>query len=430
MKNLLRFTFQISQAKMPGMSIVSIWPYFTLMGWFLCVGAILDPALPPLATPSTGYSIPLESLRGLLALSVFFHHAVTTYFHMIYRNWPPPPSTFYFLLASAPVTMFFFLSGYLFWSRCILRGAIWDSRSFYAARARRILPAYYLTLPLVAALALGCTGFTFHERALRVAGEILAWMAMALPYGTFPRINGYPETVYTDAGVPWSLRYEVIFYAALPFMSRRATGNWTLFWLALFGASYGLLDWLSARPFYPGGPFLGLAFGLSRFFFVGFGFGMFTAYIQTVLPERISRLIRTRPFAVLAIGLLGAQFYVNPPTYSARQSLLLLIPFMAVAFGNDLLGLLSLRPLEFLGRISYSLYVVHGLVLFSLSHLINRWIPFQLLGPWLFWNFVGLAGTLAICISAAMHRWVEIPWMARKPAGGLTRQSYRAGLLK
>lgn len=400
------------------MSVVSIWPYFALMGWFICLGALLSRKAVRGGGAASGarYSVPLESLRGLLALSVFFHHAVTTYFHMRTRNWPTPPSTFYFLLASGPVTLFFFLSGYLFWSRCLQKGEISDTAAFYSTRARRILPAYYVTLPFVIGLAFCFTGFTLRDSPLQVAGEILAWMAMALPYGTFPRINGYPETLFTDAGVPWTLRYEVIFYASLPFLSRRARGHWTLFWLTLWGSSYELLEWFATRPYYPGGPFLRLAHGLSRYFFVGFGFGMLAAYLQSLLPERFSRLARSPAFAVVALLVLVLHFYANPPTYSVEQSLFLLVPFLAVALGNDFFGFLSLRPMEFLGRISYSIYVVHGLILFSLSHLINHWIQFQSLGPWIFWCFVCLAGTLAICISAGMYHSIELPWMRRRAA--------------
>jgi len=109
------------------MSITSPLPYFVLMLCFIGFATWLTPD----RREVTGkLHVSLEALRGLLATSVFFTHAVITYFYFQKGEWNSPPSGFYVYLGSAPVTIFFFLSGFLFWSKCISDGGIRDTTAW------------------------------------------------------------------------------------------------------------------------------------------------------------------------------------------------------------------------------------------------------------------------------------------------------------
>ena len=77
-------------------------------------------------------------MRGLLAISVLFSHAVVNYFYFQTGVWTNPPTPFYAFLGPGPVTLFFFLSGFVFWSKCLAHDGIGGYRSFLAARARRL----------------------------------------------------------------------------------------------------------------------------------------------------------------------------------------------------------------------------------------------------------------------------------------------------
>jgi peptidoglycan/LPS O-acetylase OafA/YrhL len=95
-------------------------------------------------------------------------------------------------------------------------------------------------------------------------------------------------------------------------------------------------------------------------------------------------------------------------------------PLAALACGGVLLAVLGStdaltaplrsRPLVYLGRISYGLYVYHELVL----KLDDRLFPdyavsvSQMAAHWLF----GLGGT--IVLAAASYRWIELPFLRLK----------------
>ncbi len=79
------------------MSIVSVIPYFLLMALFCGVGYLITRAVPfyrRLVSPlqeKAGYRPELEGMRGILALSVFLHHAVVWWFVLQEGTWKLPP---------------------------------------------------------------------------------------------------------------------------------------------------------------------------------------------------------------------------------------------------------------------------------------------------------------------------------------------------
>src|SRR5271170_4188550 len=98
---------------MSSLTYTSLLPYFILMICFAGLASLLDfenPATEKITPHGDRFNIPLESLRGVLALGVFFHHSVTNYYFFKTGKWGPAPSPFYLLLGSGPVIMFFFLS--------------------------------------------------------------------------------------------------------------------------------------------------------------------------------------------------------------------------------------------------------------------------------------------------------------------------------
>ena len=65
------------------------------------------------------------------------------------------------------------------------------------------------------------------------------------------------------------------------------------------------------------------------------------------------------------------------------------------------------RPLVQLGRISYSLFLVHFPVLLLVNGLVSAWVPVTRWSPW-FDGFALLAAVpLSIGAAVLLHRWVE-----------------------
>jgi hypothetical protein len=128
------------------MSITSPLFYFVLAPCLIGIARVFAHFIP---LSRDKLHIPLESLRGILAMSVLFSHAVVTYFYFQTGVWTNPPTPFYAFLGPGPVILFFFLSGFLFWSKCLAHDGIKTYHSFLAARVRRLVPAYYVSVAIV-----------------------------------------------------------------------------------------------------------------------------------------------------------------------------------------------------------------------------------------------------------------------------------------
>ncbi len=396
------------------LSYISLIPYFVLMICFAGLASLLDfenPKTETLTPHGDHFNVPLESLRGILALGVFFHHSVTNFYFFQTGKWGPVPSPFYLLLGSGPVIMFFFLSGYLFWLKCLNQGGVKNLGKFFNARARRLLPAYFCVLFFVFLIAFFVTGFTARESFLQLLQELAQWLSIGVPLGKFPMINGYERTLMINAGVAWSLRYEVLFYLSLPLMGLLSRKHWTLMWVLLFSVFYGVMFRVTRAPGAVVSEWDDILFNLSAYYCLGFSLGMLTAYLKKTLPTKCIESFRAKPWGLVALSLIFIQFYKNYPAYSVRQSGYLIIPFMLIASGNDLFSLLRRRPLLFLGKISYGIYLVHGIVIFLLSRLLNLVTPFSALSAWSFWGFTLVCGSIAIGTSSIIYRRIELPWL-------------------
>jgi peptidoglycan/LPS O-acetylase OafA/YrhL len=169
---------------------------------------------------------------------------------------------------------------------------------------------------------------------------------------TIPRasdLNGASDTGLLVAGVTWTLPYEWLFYIALPILglifARTKNGIAALFGGLTLVALFGCYAW--RNPFDPN-------------ILLSFGGGIVAAY--WIRRERLRALARGRIAAVLGILCLLLCFVFIQNPFAPIPIVLLSVFFLAVASGNDLFGALKARPVRWLGTISYSTYLLHGLV--------------------------------------------------------------------
>lgn len=345
-----------------------------------------------------GLSIPsLDGLRALSFLLVFVAHAGAE------RVVP----------GSFGVTVFFFLSGYLITT--LLRvehaktGAI-SLRDFYQRRALRILPPLYIVLVIAAALTYaGLLASGLENSELALSGVI----AQALQFGNYWLIdNGGYDGLPRGTGVFWSLAVEWHFYLLFPLVFA------TL-----------LRRGVSARQ--QASVLLGLC-GLVllwRFVLVtGVGVSQFRTNLST--DTRFDSLLfgcalavhgnpaldatRVRApiwkYVLLPAGILGllVSFLVRNETFreTLRYSLqgLCLVPVFvcAVRYSQWLpMRLLGWAPLKFIGTLSYSLYLVHHVVIYLLEE--------SFIGTLGEWPVGALAFAISFAVSWLLYEAVEKP---------------------
>ncbi|NUR84756.1 MAG: acyltransferase, partial [Nonomuraea sp.] len=317
----------------------AVYPYFVLLAVLLVVVG-----LKPFARLD-GPEIPgeragaVDGLRGFLAISVFFHHVVVWRGFAGTGTWAEPASAFYANLGSAPVWLFFMITGFLFWGK-LMRGSVrW--RALYLGRVLRIGPLYLAVAAAVVTVAFASTGFRVVGDPVAVVGQVVRWLALGVFGNATPVLNGYQHACTIVACVPWTLQLEWLFYLCLPLLFPLARRRPRLVFPVV-----ALLDCL-ALP-YSAIPLLGCFFaGMTCASLVEHG-------VRPPFGPRLRSAVALLCLVPGATGLVGA---------GSVQVVLLGVFFFLVCTGCDLYGLLGLRPAVRLGAMSYSVYLVHGLVL-------------------------------------------------------------------
>lgn len=338
------------------------------------------------ATSKTTYQT-LDGLRGFLALAVFFHHGVISFYYFTTDSWKAPPSIFYTLTGQVAVSIFFMITGFLFWGKVVRSKGILDTRALYASRIRRLVPAYAFSVLCVFSVVLFKSEAILHVPLPQLATELLSWLTFGFAYQL--DINGIKETRVINF-VFWTLAYEWGFYLLLPFIA-------SFYRVGLF-ALLSIITIAYVRFGFANAIVLNFLCGALAVYVIN------NSYIQNFLKKPINAFI---PFVVL----LGF-FSVFDSGYGFKQSIILFIFFIFVVSGNTLYGLLTSAQARFLGVISYSLYLLHSIVLYVLFHLFNEYHKISSIAPEQFWALMSFSGLLLISVSALSYRYIEYPFLA------------------
>jgi peptidoglycan/LPS O-acetylase OafA/YrhL len=342
------------------------------------------------------YFAGIDGLRGILAMNIFFHHSLVNYYYLQTSAWFLPPSNFYAQLGPMSVTMFFFVTGFLFWTKAIASPGDLSPRKFFIKRLRRLMPAYFHVLvPL---------------RDLVV--EVGVWALCGLPHRFLP-INSM-VTTQVNAGVFWTLRVEWAFYLSLPLLGWFATKTRVFLLFLLCGLTVKLYD----VAWHPSASIASVASGVEIFrmwgywMIIGFGVGMMAAHVKA--DRKIWSALLHPACTVVAVLLLAVVFFLAPPRTGVLESALLAPIFLMIVFGNDFHGLLTSRPIAYLGDISYSVYLLHGIVLYVFFRGARRLFHFVPRSLTLYWVMVGVLGAVLVLLASVSYQYLELGFMGRK----------------
>lgn len=366
----------------------SVWPSFVELGLLLaCVAMPLFRVADSPPIPSNHRIDTLDGLRGFLALSVFFHHAAVYQQYLRYHVWDLPPAGFYSLSGPFGVSIFFMITGYLFYSQLLRAKGSVNWKRLYVGRIFRILPLYWFAIALVLIGVGFHTGWRLHEPPLQFVRELARWSAG----GVFEEgpINHYDHMTQITADVTWTLGYEWKFYLALIALSIPALWRWSGLVLppVMLGAViiHGLIR-QSSMPWMSTALFL---------------IGMSTASFREVFPDFNFKGI---PGSLIVAALLVWTFS-NPPSFPiivAGEA------FLLIACGADLFGLLRWGPARRLGNISYGIYLLQGPIL-ALGASIAVVRDLDLHSPLGHWAVTMIEAIALVSLATCTHRWVERP---------------------
>ena len=336
----------------------------------------------------------VDGLRGYLAFFVFLHHSSVYYTFLRTWRWESPHSNIYIHLGETSVSMFFMITGFLFFSKLIdSRTKKIDWLKLYISRILRLYPLYLVLLSIIIVSIGFLTHFTLVESPKLVFKEILNWFGFAV--FNDPRINGFVDTGGMMAGVLWSLKYEWLFYFSLP-----------LFGLLFFKSKPSILTLLiTATIFY----FIFSGNYLRWEQIYAFAGGIGAAFM--VRNERVRTFSATTFSSILILLCLGAVVTFFNTAYEYIPMSLISIAFILIACGNTLFGILEMHISKLLGQLSYGIYLLHGLTLYFTFIIIighEEAAKYSLLQHWL---VICTCSLFLILISMLAHKFIELPFI-------------------
>ncbi len=326
----------------------------------------------------------LDGLRGFLAINVFFQHAATSYFYFQSGIWEIVNVRFYRHLGGEAVILFFMITSFLYWSKAISQKGEVDAGSLYRSRFLRLAPMYFFSAALIVFSIFIQSGLNIDIK--ETGKDILSWLTAGLVTTT---TTNHLSVLPINAGIHWTLHFEWFFYLLLPV-------------LATILKSKEMK--IMALPF--------AFFALSseyRGYWAIFMFGIIAAHIFERYPKAPffqKPLAGLVPLAGVAIV-----YLMSYKPYSFGQYIISLAVFLSFVYGNDLFGLLKTQVAKFLGTISYSIYLLHGIVLFGVLNSVDYFYPITKVNPFIFWALILIAGLMTIILSAFTYRLVEYPFI-------------------
>ncbi len=301
-----------------------------------------------------------DGLRGYAALTVAISHCLTAVALSAEERWLVADTPLaVFLRPAGAVQLFFVLSGYVLAFSLSRGGGLADVGVYYARRVFRIYLPY--------AAALGVAWLAAFQYPVTPPGQGLTrWIrnyaGIHVDAAALPGFLWLPSMAGGQLPVGWSLRVEVIFSLLLPLMLLLAR---RLHWALLVPLALAAVSWGNSLQT----PRFALDFTLGIIVFLE--------------RERLAALVARIPKPVVPLCVAAAAMLfafpggLGPVSGSDLE-------VVAMGLGNAALllfvaevpwlgALFASRPMVFLGRVSYSLYLLHFTVLILLApHLVGR----------------------------------------------------------
>jgi peptidoglycan/LPS O-acetylase OafA/YrhL len=312
------------------------------------------------ADPQGGGSrlVALDGLRALAALEVVFAHTTYTIAKSKLEAFAIFHSPLSLLInASGAVHVFFVLSGYCLTASALRGTTPSDLAQFYLRRVARIHGPFVA----VAALAWMASIWLYPADPDGVTPWMRELLAVRLSLVEFLRTLVFPGSAGGLLPQGWTLRVEMIFSLLLPGMALLAART---HWAALVAASLALLA-TSSDQFSPLRVALDFSLGIAVYLERA---RLAAAFAR--LPRGVTAILALAGLLLLTVPiytLLEARRPLLSTLFSAAGATLLLI---AALYGPRLRRFLSWRPIAALGRVSYSIYLIHIVVLVVLTPLL------------------------------------------------------------
>lgn len=353
----------------------------------------------------TFYYPELDGLRFLAFFAVFLHHGpslpwIPGYDKFLHYGW-------------IGVDLFLCLSAFLF---VHLLRMEWEKTGtikvwyFYLRRTLRIWPIYIIFVTVIVVI-------TSLENDLTDRNLLHIFGLFTFTDNILSAFVGYNPLLYV--GHLWTISYEEQFYAGIPwflrFIFQRAKQKQVLILAAILAVGMGIRAiFIMLKVIHPAVWVLPITHFESILFGLAIGLGIFDS-----LFKRIPSLI------TFLAGVAGLYFCTTLPNVNAiNWSLMVLYPLvgLSVAFlvhstlkanHHFATAWLGWKPLAFLGKISYGLYLFH----IATMDLSMKWVALNFPGKSIHnqnYLILGLAFVFTVLLASLSYILIEKPFLKMK----------------
>lgn len=346
-------------------------------------------------TDFEGNNRPMEGLRGIAVFLVFLVHYVSLILPFIQTNTLLHP----FALAvgnlgNIGVDLFFLLSGYLIYGSLMARDK--PFLAYISRRIRRIYPTFTGVFILYIFLSVL---FPQASKIPTDGGQIPYLLAN---FFLLPSLVSQKPMIV----VAWSLSYEMFYYFTIPFIIllldlRTRSTLWRL-------AALATLLFVSCALFAVfDGPLRMIMFIAGIFLYE-----TFHARLHPAPSAWFSFLLITATIYLLLHPLSGAGWEIAR-VMSVFITFYILV-FTSFSMPQGLWGrFFTWTPLRWLGNMSYSYYLLHGLILKGCALFLLLWIAPGQASPLFFWIALPFLFVLTVVGSSLLFLLIERPFSLR-----------------
>jgi peptidoglycan/LPS O-acetylase OafA/YrhL len=336
----------------------------------------------------------IDGLRGSLAIGVFIHHATIWHQYLKIGKWQIPNSNLYVHLGQTTVALFFMITAFLFISKLFDEklNSEFNWKLMFVSRIFRLTPMYFISTILMLFFIMVISNFEIKVDVTTFLKSMFYWFTFT--FITSRNINGYELTSLLNAGVNWSLPFEWMFYLSLPIISIviMKTKPSKIY---IFSCLFCVVSFFVVH-------------GINFFILSSFLGGAITAIIKKYGKPNINYNSNFVNCVVLILIVSILQFK-TADNYICKFFIVLL--FMLIAFGNSIFGILKNNTLKFLGEISYSTYLLHGLLLFYVFYFGFGFEKLKKFTPQNYSFLVFAISPVVVIISFIGFKFIEKPSM-------------------